>query len=185
MVPSTHHCQMEDKMKLAKLFLLVVVLFAAVFAFAPASEAGPKGPTIVDVALQVNEATGEFDTLIAAVLAADPAVVATLSGNGQHTVFAPTDAAFADLGLTPDNVGSLDQAFLTQVLLYHVANGRRDAADIVSSSQVRTLQRGFLQQDSGVLTDNLGRDAQIILTDVPAANGLIHVIDAVVLPYAP
>ena len=172
-------------MKLAKLFVLAVVMCAAVFAFAPASEAGPKGPTIVDVAFEVNEKTGEFETLIAALLAADPAVLATLSGNGQHTVFAPTDAAFKELDITPDNVGTLDQEFLTQVLLYHVANGRRDAADILASSQVRTLQRGFLQQDSGVLTDNLDRNATIIVTDVPAANGIIHVIDAVVLPYAP
>lgn len=153
--------------------------------------AGPKGPTIVDVAIAVNSSgpyAGMFDTLIAAVLAADPAVVATLSGNGQHTVFAPTDDAFLLLNLDPDNVGDLPQEFLTAVLLYHVAPGRRYAEDVLDSYRIRTILKGkdgFLMQDGGVLTDNLGGKANIIVTDVEAANGIIHVIDAVVLPFAP
>jgi len=150
--------------------------------------AGPKGPTIVDVAVAVNSEgpyAGYFDTLIAAVGAADPAVAATLTGNGQHTVFAPTDDAFAALGLTPDNIGELDQGFLTDVLLYHVANGRRDSEEVIGSSRIRTLLRDFLYQDGGVLTDNAGRESVIIVVDVPAANGIIHVIDTVVLPYLP
>jgi uncharacterized surface protein with fasciclin (FAS1) repeats len=162
--------------------LLVAVLLAT---FAVPAVAAPPGPTIVDVAIAINEDTGEFSTLIAAVLAADPAVLNTLSGNGQFTVFAPTDAAFADLGITPGNVGDLDTGFLTDVLLYHVARGRRGSNAVLGSSRIRTLQRGFLFQDNGVLTDNLGREATIILTDVPAANGIIHAIDAVVLPYPP
>jgi len=178
-------------MKLVKPFVFLALIIALVFVLAPASEAkGPKGPNLVDVALEVNGPgspfEGQFDTLIAAVLAADPAVVATLTGNGQHTVFAPTDDAFAALGLNPDNVDeALSQDALTQILLYHVANGRRDSGDVVSSSQIRTLQRGFFQVDGTTLTDNLGRDAKIIVTDVPAANGLIHAIDAVLLPFAP
>ena len=118
-------------------------------------------------------------------LAADPAVLETLSGNGQHTVFAPTDDAFAKLGLDETTVGNLPRAFLTDVLLYHVVNGRRDAEDIVGSSRIRTLQRSFLRQNGGVLTDNLGLESTIIVTDVLAANGIIHAIDSVVLPYAP
>jgi uncharacterized surface protein with fasciclin (FAS1) repeats len=140
------------------------------------------------VAIAVNSEgpfAGAFDTLIAAVLAADPAVLGTLTGNGQFTVFAPTDAAFEAIGVTPDNVGDLDQDFLTQVLLYHVARGRRDSSQVVSSDRIRTLQGGFLMVDGTVLTDNLGREADIIVTDVPAANGIIHAIDAVVLPFAP
>jgi uncharacterized surface protein with fasciclin (FAS1) repeats len=150
--------------------------------------AGPKGPTILDVAVAVNSEgpyAGAFDTLIAAVGAADPAVAATLTGNGQHTVFAPTDDAFLALDITTDNVADLDQAFLTDVLLYHVAKGRRDSEQVIDSSKIRTLLRDFVQQDGGVLTDNLGREANIIVLDVPAANGIIHAIDAVVLPYAP
>jgi uncharacterized surface protein with fasciclin (FAS1) repeats len=159
--------------------LLVAVLFAA---FAVPALAAPPGPTIVDVALAINEADGEFATLIAAVRAADPAVFNTLSGNGQFTVFAPTDEAFADLGLYPDTVGDLPQDVLTDVLLYHVARGRRDSGDVLGSDRIRMLKGGFLLQDGGVLTDNLGREANIILVDVPAANGIIHAIDAVVLP---
>lgn len=175
-------------MKKLTTLVLLVLAFAFAVALAPAAEAAPPGPTIVDTAIAVNADgpyAGQFDTLIAAVLAADPAVVKTLSGNGQHTVFAPTDAAFSELGLTPANVGSLPQEALTDILLYHVAPGRRDAAEVLSSDRIRTLYRDFLFQESGVLTDKLGRDANIIVADVQAANGIIHAIDAVVLPYAP
>jgi len=168
--------------------LLIAVMAFGVFSAPTVAQAAPKGPTIVDVAIAANSSgpfAGQFDTLIAAVLAADPAVLATLSGNGQFTVFAPTDDAFATLGLTPANIGSLPQGFLTEVLLYHVARGNRDSAEVLASSRIRTLNRGFLLQNGGVLTDNLGRTANIIVTDVPAANGIIHAIDAVVLPYAP
>lgn len=168
--------------------LMIVAVVASAAMAASSALAGPKGPTIVDVAVAVNsegEYAGLFDTLIAAVGAADPAIAATLTGNGQHTVFAPTDAAFEAIDLTPENIGEVDQAFLTDVLLYHVANGRRDSGDVVSSSKIRTLLKDFVMQDGGVLTDNLDRQATIIVTDVPAANGIIHVIDAVVLPYLP
>ena len=170
-----------------KRFVLSLVP-AALLAFAPAAQAGPKGPNIVDVAIAVNSDgpfAGAFDTLIAAVLAADPIVLDTLTGNGQFTVFAPTDDAFAALGLDETNVGTLPQAFLTDVLLYHVAHGRRYAADVIDSKRIRVLKGGFVFQDAGVLTDNLDRQASIIATDVEAANGVIHGIDAVVLPYAP
>ncbi len=173
--------------KSAGLFIAAIAtvsLFAAVHSV----QAGPKGPTIVDVAVAVNSEgpyAGAFDTLIAAVGAADPAVLATLSGNGQHTVFAPTDDAFAALGLDADNIGDLDQGFLTDVLLYHVANGKRDSEDVVGSSRIRTLLGEFLKQDGGILMDNVDQAAVIIVVDVPAANGIIHVIDTVVLPYLP
>ena len=171
---------------------LVYALFIVVIAFGafatPSVQAAPKGDTLVEVALAVNSQgpfAGQFDTLIAAVLAAEPAVLATLSGNGQYTVFAPTDAAFEALGLTPQNIGTLNKAFLTDVLLYHVARGNRDSDEVLDSNKIRTLYRAFLFQSGGVLTDNLGRTANIIVTDVLAANGVIHAIDTVVLPYAP
>lgn len=153
----------------------------------PQAQAAPKGPTVVDVAVMINTSgpyAGQFDTLIAAVVAT-PAVLMTLGGNGQFTVFAPTDDAFALLGLDENNVGDLDSGALTDILTYHVTRGRRDSTDVVSSSRLRTLYKDFLAQSGGVLTDNLGRDANIIVTDVMAANGIIHAIDAVVLPYAP
>lgn len=167
-----------------KRMLAVTVFVVMLFSVVPAL-AAPPGPTIVDVAIAVNSSgdfAGQFDTLIAAVLAADPAVLNTLSGNGQFTVFAPTDAAFEALGLTPENIGSLDQGALTNILLYHVARGRRNADAVVGSSRIRMLNGSFLSQSGGVLTDAQGRTANIIVVNVPAANGIIHVIDAVVLP---
>jgi len=174
--------------KISAVLSLVFVIVMAAGVFAPAAMAAPKGDTIVDVAIAVNSEgpfAGSFDTLIAAVLAADPAVLETLTGNGQFTVFAPTDDAFAalleELGMTAEELLS-NQELVTTVLLYHVARGNRDSADVISSDRIRTLQRGFLFQDGGVLTDANGRTANILFTDVPAANGVIHVIDRVVLP---
>ena len=158
-------------------------------ASAPAQAKQPTpANNLVDVALAVNSSgpyAGAFDTLIAAVLAADPAVLKRLTSKAQSTVFAPTDAAFEQLGLTPENVGTLPQEALTDILLYHVVKGRRDSGQVLASTRLRTLQGGILRQAGGVLTDNLGRQAAIIVTDVPASNGIIHAIDAVVLPYAP
>ena len=135
--------------------------------------------TIVDVALAVNADSGEFSTLIAAVLAAD--LAGALSGNGQLTVFAPTDEAFAKLDLNADNIGELDKDALTNILLYNVAKGRRMAEDVVSSDQIRMLngQRTMIGLMEGMAYIN---DAKIVATDVPADNGVIHVIDTVLLP---
>lgn len=168
-------------------FVITLLLVAfAVGTFAPTAQAaGKKGNTIVDVALAANAQTGEFSILIAALQAADPAVIKTLSGRGQYTVFAPTDAAFGDLlaelGVTADQLLS-DQKLLTRVLLYHVAFGRRDSAQVLASDRIRTLNGGFLYQSGGVLTDANGRTANIIAVDIKASNGIIHVIDRVVLP---
>ena len=149
---------------------------------------GKPGPSIVDVVIEINSSgdfAGMFDTLIAAVLAADPVVLNTLDGRGQFTVFGPTDDAFAELSLDPNTVGDLDQEFLTDVLLYHVARGRQSSTPVLRKKKIRVLKGGFLQQDDGFLIDNLGREAEIIVVDVEAANGIIHAIDRVVLPKAP
>ncbi|MEJ2515540.1 MAG: fasciclin domain-containing protein [Gammaproteobacteria bacterium] len=172
-----------------KRFLLALIP-AALLATAPAASAGPKGPTIVDVAIAANAPDGPFpgafDTLITAVLAADPIVLDTLTGNGQFTVFAPTDEAFAKLGLNPDNIGSaFDQQTLTGILLYHVAHGRQASTSVTRKSQIRMLQFGFLSADGLVLTDNVGRTSTIQVPDVEAANGVIHGVSDVVLPFAP
>jgi uncharacterized surface protein with fasciclin (FAS1) repeats len=137
-------------------------------------------PTVVDVALTVNGETGEFSTLIAAVVAAD--LVDALSARGQRTVFAPTDAAFAELGLNAGNIaGALDTETLTDILLYHVAPGRRAARSVVNAKQIRMLNGGFNDiwvDDSGAYIGG----ARIIQADVEATNGIIHVIDSVLLP---
>jgi uncharacterized surface protein with fasciclin (FAS1) repeats len=167
--------------------LLYLCLGLLVVTTVGSAKAGPKGDTIVDVVIQANSSgpyAGMFDTLIAALQAADPSVLATLSGNGQFTVFGPTDDAFSNLGLDDSNIGTVPQNVLTDILLYHVARGRRDAADVTTSSQIRTLYREFLSVSGAQLTDTQGRTANIIVTDVEAANGLIHVIDEVVLPFA-
>jgi uncharacterized surface protein with fasciclin (FAS1) repeats len=143
----------------------------------PVAAKPAPSPTIVDIAA----GSDDFDTLVAAVKAADPVVLKTLSAKGQRTVFAPTDAAFAKLGLDETNVATLGRDALTSILLYHVAPGARDAADVVSSSQIRTFNRGFLRvsvTDAGAFVN----DSKIVMTDIPASNGIIHVIDAVLLP---
>ena len=183
-------------MKIQKKVVAGMVLALCMAVYVPFSDAkgnqdrgGPKERSLVDVAIAANTEgpfAGAFDTLIAAVLAANPGVLMTLDGNGQHTVFAPTDGAFAMLGLDENNIGTaLSQDQLTDILLYHVARGRRYAEDVLDSSKIRMRSGGFVFQDAGVLTDNLGRESVIIATDVEAANGIIHGIDAVLLPYAP
>jgi uncharacterized surface protein with fasciclin (FAS1) repeats len=169
---------------------LAATAAAALFAFTPTTKAAPPGPTIVDVALAAN-ASGPFEgqlaSLIAAVITADPIVIDTLGGNGQFTVFAPTDAAFAAIGLDPAAIAGLaatpeGKTLLTDVLLYHVAHGRRESTAVLGSTRIRVLKGGFVFQSGGTLTDNSDRDVGFIATDVPAANGIIHVIDAVLLP---
>lgn len=165
--------------KIGVYFVAMILLVSMpVFAMGPGNANNAPSPSIVDVAISVNEETGEFSTLIAAVLSADPAVLATLSGRGQFTVFAPTDEAFAELGLNADNIGELPQEALTEILLYHVARGNRDAESVLGSSRIRMLNGQFVFQNGGVLNE----DVNIIATDVPAANGVIHVIDNVLLP---
>jgi uncharacterized surface protein with fasciclin (FAS1) repeats len=174
-----------NKLNFGKFVTVLLIVAFAFGAFAPAAQAAPKGNTIVDVALAANAQSGEFSILIAALQAADPAVIKTLGGKGQFTVFAPTDAAFVallgELGLTADQLLS-NKALVTKVLLYHVARGNRDSADVIASSRVRTLSGGFLFQSGGVLTDANGRASNIITVDIKASNGVIHVIDRVVLP---
>lgn len=164
--------------------MLVAVLF--VISALPALAAPKDINSIYDVAKTISQDTGEFSILVAAIEAADPAVKTTLDGKGQYTVFAPTNEAFLDLldelGVSAEDLLG-DQELVTAVLLYHVAHGRRAADDIVSSDRIRTLNRGFLFQDGGVLTDNNGRQATIVGPNAAFAdNGVIHVIDRVVLP---
>jgi transforming growth factor-beta-induced protein len=139
------------------------------------------GPTIVETALAVNADSGEFTYLIQAVVRAD--LVDTLNGNRQFTVFAPTDAAFEHLfaALGVDGIADIPVATLRAVLLYHVAPGERFSDDVIGSSRIRTLSKGFVipSVHDGAAWVN---DARIVAADVDASNGVIHVIDAVLLP---
>ncbi len=131
--------------------------------------------TIVDVAVEA----GSFETLVAAVEAAG--LAETLSGEGPFTVFAPTDEAFAALpeGLVDALLLPENQEALTAILTYHVLDGEVLAAD-VTAGDVPTLEGEdiTISTDDGVMVN----DATVTATDVMASNGVIHVIDAVLVP---
>jgi len=164
--------------RLVRLTLVAGLLLA--FGAAPVAARAP-GASIVDTAIAVNAATGEFDHLIDAVVRAD--LAATLDGNRKFTVFAPTDAAFEELfnTLGVSGVADIPVATLRSVLLYHVAPGERFSDEVLSASRIRTVSKGFLRPsvENGVPFVN---DARIVLPDVDATNGVIHVIDTVLLP---
>lgn len=139
--------------------------------------------TIVDVAV----GAGSFETLVAAVIAAD--LVETLSGEGPFTVFAPTDEAFAAaldaLGLTAEELLG-DVETLTSILTYHVVAGAVDAATAISldgqaAATVNGAEIAISVVDGSVVIND---SATVVSADVMASNGIIHVIDSVLLPPA-
>ena len=138
---------------------------------------------IVDTAV----AAGDFTTLVAALEAAG--LVETLKGEGPFTVFAPTDAAFAKLPAgTVDTLLKDPKGDLTQILTYHVVPGKVLAADVVKldGQKVTTVQGGDLtvgvDGDKVSLTDAAGNTVNVTATDIEASNGVIHVIDGVLMP---
>ena len=164
--------------KLQRLVLLLLAVLALVI---PASA---QENTIVDIATS-NE---DFSTLVAAMQAADPAVLETLQGDGSYTVFAPTNQAFenllATLNLTADDL-LVETELLTEILLYHVVSGNVMAEDVIAldGQFVPTLLDNgaiFIEatEDGVVLNDVVN----VIQTDIEANNGVIHVIDNVLLP---
>ena len=164
---------------LRKVFKLVIA--SALIAGAPLATAGhhaeKEAKDIVDTAV----AAGQFSTLAAALDAAG--LIDTLKGDGPFTVFAPTDEAFAKLPegtveqlLKPEN---RDQ--LIAVLTYHVVPGKVKAADVVTMDAAETVNGASITitvADNGVQVDT----ANVVATDIGASNGVIHVIDSVILP---
>jgi transforming growth factor-beta-induced protein len=144
----------------------------------PESEAEETAPqTIVDIAV----ADGRFTTLVAALQAGE--LVEALQGDGPFTVFAPTDEAFNALpeGTVATLLQPENQAMLQNILLYHVVAGKVMASEVVGINEADTLagQPVMIEVVNGaVMIDN----AQVIITDIEASNGVIHVIDAVLLP---
>lgn len=140
--------------------------------------------TIVEVA----SASDDFETLVAAVTAADLAEV--LSGDGPYTVFAPTDDAFAALpaGTVDDLLLPENKDTLTAILTYHVVEGEVLSSDLTDGQEVTTVQGEILTvgvSDSGVtLTDATGNTVNVVTADVDASNGVIHAIDGVLMPEA-
>lgn len=133
------------------------------------------GADIVDTAV----AAGNFTTLVAAVKAAG--LVETLKSTGPFTVFAPTDQAFAKLPAGTVDALLKDPAKLKGILLYHVVSGKVMAESVVKMNSAKTVQGGTVKiQAMGgkVMLDN----AQVVKTDIATDNGVIHVIDTVILP---
>jgi len=129
---------------------------------------------IVETAIEA----GSFKTLVAAVKAAG--LVETLSGPGPFTVFAPTDAAFAKLPSGTVEGLLKDKKKLTAVLTYHVVPGKVMARDVLKLRSAKTVQGQeiTINTKSGVMVDN----ANVTKTDIECTNGVIHVIDSVILP---
>ena len=144
--------------------------------------AGQQTMTVVETALAVNADTGEFSTLIAALTAAN--LVGAVDAYDQVTVFAPTDAAFAAIGLNAGNVGDLDVGFLTDVLLYHLKEGRQFSTPVLNKKQIEMENGGFTFPDADVpaIVDENGGIAPIVDADIAASNGVIHIIGAVLIP---
>ena len=127
----------------------------------------------------VASSAGSFDTLVAAVTAAG--LVETLQSEGPFTVFAPTDDAFAKLPAGTVESLLADPDKLKQILLYHVVPGKVTAADVVKLSKATTAQGSDVDiavNGSSVMVNN----ASVVKTDVMASNGVIHVIDTVIIP---
>ena len=145
---------------------------------ASAQQADMKSPKdIVDTAV----AAGSFKTLAAALTAAG--LVPTLKGPGPFTVFAPTDAAFAKLpaGTLDDLLKPENKAKLTRILTYHVVAGKVMAADVVKLKSAKTVSGDMISikvVDTTVMIDG----AKVTTADIAASNGVIHVIDTVILP---
>ena len=164
------------------LFVIMIALVISVSAFSQKND-------VVDIAIS----SADHTTLVAAVKAAD--LVATLKGAGPFTVFAPTNAAFAKLpaGTVESLLKPENKAQLAKILTYHVVSGNLDAAAVVAAIKegkgkvvLTTVSGGKLtaSMDSGKvkLTDESGNSAFVTATDLKGSNGVIHVIDGVVLP---
>jgi len=153
--------------------LVAAVTLSVLSSFAYAETDAAQGDII-----EVAQGAGSFTTLLTAIDAAG--LTATLQGEGPFTVFAPTDAAFAALPAGTVEGLLADKDALTAVLTNHVVAGKAVAADVVGMTSVTTLQGGSLP----ITTENgvkIGT-ANVVTTDVMASNGVIHVIDAVLVP---
>lgn len=157
---------------------LAIMLLGVMWQPTEANEA--QAGDIVDTAV----AAGSFNTLVAALKAAD--LVDALKGDGPFTVFAPTDEAFAKLpaGTIDNLLKPENKEKLKAILLYHVVSGKFAASDVakLGGKEVKTLQGSKVKVSTkhGVMVD----DARVVKTDVMTSNGIIHVIDTVIMPPA-
>ena len=139
--------------------------------------------------VELAQATPDLSILVEAVVAAG--LAATLSGAGPFTVFAPTNAAFAsllgELGVTKEALLA-DKTLLTAVLTYHVLGSKVESSQIPLGAAIKTVQGANLTINSVgmglAITDARGRNANIVTANIQASNGVVHVIDKVILPPA-
>ena len=158
--------------------MLIFTSLAVAACLAMASPArGQQTRDIVDTAV----AAGSFKTLAKALAAAD--LIGTLKGAGPFTVFAPTDVAFANLpaGTLDNLLKPENKAMLVRVLTYHVVPGKVMAADVVKLSSVKAVSGDALHIKAGGGSVTVDK-ARVVKTDILASNGVIHVIDHVLLP---
>ena len=165
---------------------LTLALAAPAMAGKPAwaEAAKPGSQSIVDIVISnpnvVGDEDGDFDVLLQAVLAADSAVLTTLANNDQYTVFAPTDDAFiATLGATDEasaiaTVKSLPKGALTDILLYHVIDGRRTSKSVLAAPGYGTLLGERLSKSELVANG-------VVPANVSASNGIVHILTTGVL----
>ena len=164
-------------MKFRALLAVGALAFAGTCSFLTAAEDDKKGKTIVETAI----AAEGFETLVAAVKAGE--LVDALSSKGPFTVFAPTDAAFKKLpaGTVEGLLKPEAKETLQTILKYHVVAGKVMAADVVKLTEAKTLADKMVKikvTDAGVMVN----DSKVVKTDIVCSNGVIHVIDAVLLP---
>ena len=169
-------------MKRFNLFSGIVILVLMLSAIFPASVRAQAGTGMQDAPKTIVETAAgnaQFKTLVAAVQAAG--LVDTLNGKGPFTVFAPTDAAFNKLGKATIDALLADPEKLAAVLLYHVVPSKLMAADVLAASSVSTAAKlpvAFTVRSNQVYVNN----ARVTTADIQASNGVIHVIDTVILP---
>ena len=168
------------------LVMAMVIGILATTSEAQAQRFKPGDQTIAEIAVT----NGNFTTLVAALVCTD-LVGAVANPNAELTVFAPTDAAFGKNGLDADNIcAAFGTETLTTILLYHVVgerrpspsviNGKNKSIDMLAGGSIFPAGKGSLE-----LKDNLDRSVNIIDADILASNGIIHVVDDVLLPIAP
>ena len=140
--------------------------------------ADSKSPIADKTIVEIAASNGSFETLVTALKAAD--LVDALSGEGPFTVFAPTDEAFAKLPAGTLEALLADKEKLTAVLTYHVVAGTVTAKDVMGLTSATTAQGEAITFDTsnGVMVNN----AKVVKADIMASNGVIHVIDTVLIP---
>jgi len=168
-------------------YILITALAGLLMALtASASAQMSYDSTVLEKTVQLNsqgEYEGQFDTLIAAIESADPVVQEVLADPESNiTVFAPTDEAFSEIGVDETNVDQLSEQQLTQILVYHVSDGAKTAQEVMDTESIDTIDGQTIMVQEGVLVDQAGGQANITATDVQASNGVIHVIDSVLMP---